>query len=60
MKQNLLSLAGAAALGAGLALGSKYLLKLNKKKPLRVMITGAAGEEKLWGQARCMQTDVRM
>ncbi len=51
MKQNLLSLAGAAALGAGLALGSKYLLKLSKKKPLRVMITGAAGEEKLWGQA---------
>ena len=43
-KQQLLSLAGAALLGAGLVIGSKYAMKLQKRKALRVMITGAAGE----------------
>lgn len=43
-KPNVVPLAVAAAFGAGLAICSKYVLKLHKKKALRVLITGAAGE----------------
>ncbi|GFR48282.1 hypothetical protein Agub_g10057 [Astrephomene gubernaculifera] len=43
-KPQIFPLAGAAILGAGLALGSKYLMKLRRKKVMRVLITGAAGQ----------------
>ncbi|KAG2441364.1 hypothetical protein HYH02_009955 [Chlamydomonas schloesseri] len=43
-KPNVVPLAVAAAFGAGLAICSKYVLKLHKKKALRVLITGAAGQ----------------
>lgn len=43
-KAQFLSLASAALLGAGLVLGTKYLTSLKRRKALRVLITGAAGE----------------
>ncbi|KAG2495875.1 hypothetical protein HYH03_006113 [Edaphochlamys debaryana] len=37
-------IAAGVALGAGLAFASKYISKLKPRKPLRVLITGAAGQ----------------
>lgn len=44
MKSEMAGLAAAAAIGAAAVLGTSALLKLKKKKPMRVLVTGAAGQ----------------